>query len=885
MRFTGVIFIFLVISVVFFYRPERTLLQNELPRGDIEVVSEAADTTIKTTTTNCGAKGCTHNPNDLIAPPGSPVSACSPVGLRHLKPGQSLFLPSSDGEIPAIVEHVWDGDIEEKALRGRLTGSDGGLFWIKWKGQSFTGMIQIPGRNLAYEIAGADITSMSLRETTLSSLLCVIPTNGRRTEPGEPVIYGLPRPTNRTFAARSSGDIRTTAIPVLQSRPGTPRVIYLDFDGEVVNDAAWSSSTINAAPARMNNSQITEAWRRVVADFDSFDVNITTVRSDFDNAPTSSRTHVIITATDTAAPGAGGVAYLNSFTGSSSRYCWAFIDDNAKDCAEVISHEVGHTLNLNHDGRISPSEEYYEGHGSGNTGWAPIMGVGYYQSLVQWSKGDYPNANRTNEDDLQIIAGKLPYLADDHGNATSNATAVVGSSIAGRIERTNDVDIFRLELANETYTIDLQPVDYGNLDALLEILNAGGSVIATANLPNEIFASATFTLATPQTVYVRVRGTGKSANGTDFGYPAYSSLGSYTLGGFGNQQQPPSPPGAVSLRIISGSQLEVSWPLVAGASSYEVYRHGTFLLATNTALFVDRHLTPGASYSYQVKSVNAFGASDLSASANITTPAPDAFVMDGAADFSGYLISNPGMVIHAAVRSNRLYVSTWSPGDNGAGSSDHHVLISDVLLGSATTPNPWAKAGLMAIPGNKPYLAGESSGTYAGWANASGTTTLFKGPSNSLQLEGSIDLIANFGAVPATLYLAAVAFATEDNGGINAQAPAGNSNNNLEPGEFLAVPVAAIRDRALDGDYDILSSQRDFVFESIGTDGFGRPQFNGLVIPGLTYSLHRSTNLLTPPSAWPGVVTSSVPAGNFFLNITDPLPVSEKHFYQLRWRR
>ena len=24
--------------------------------------------------------------------------------------------------------------------------------------------------------------------------------------------------------------------------------------------------------------------------------------------------------------------------------------------------------------------------------WAPIMGVGYYQGLVQWSKGEYPGA-------------------------------------------------------------------------------------------------------------------------------------------------------------------------------------------------------------------------------------------------------------------------------------------------------------------------------------------------------------------------------------------------------------------------------------------------------------------------------------------------------------
>ncbi len=49
---------------------------------------------------------------------------------------------------------------------------------------------------------------------------------------------------------------------------------------------------------------------------------------------------------------------------------------NEKYTAEAISHEVGHTLGLSHDGRITPSEGYYAGHGSGDTGWAPIMGVG-----------------------------------------------------------------------------------------------------------------------------------------------------------------------------------------------------------------------------------------------------------------------------------------------------------------------------------------------------------------------------------------------------------------------------------------------------------------------------------------------------------------------------
>ena len=63
-------------------------------------------------------------------------------------------------------------------------------------------------------------------------------------------------------------------------------------------------------------------------------------------------------------------------------------------------NEVGHNLNLNHDGQLVPGSttiEYYNGSGSGETGWAPIMGVGYYRDLTQWSRGEYLNPTRPGE--------------------------------------------------------------------------------------------------------------------------------------------------------------------------------------------------------------------------------------------------------------------------------------------------------------------------------------------------------------------------------------------------------------------------------------------------------------------------------------------------------
>ena len=81
----------------------------------------------------------------------------------------------------------------------------------------------------------------------------------------------------------------------------------------------------------------------------------------------------------------------------------------------TISHEAGHQMGLRHDGLGSQS--YYQGHGV----WGPIMGAPFGKPYVQWSKGEYPNANQP-EDDVVKISGKVGFIADDAGNAYTSAT-------------------------------------------------------------------------------------------------------------------------------------------------------------------------------------------------------------------------------------------------------------------------------------------------------------------------------------------------------------------------------------------------------------------------------------------------------------------------------
>jgi hypothetical protein len=93
---------------------------------------------------------------------------------------------------------------------------------------------------------------------------------------------------------------------------------------------------------------------------------------------------------------------------------WVFsagLGDDEASVAETVSHETGHTFSLDHDGGIGHLD-YYPGHGTGATGWCPIMGDCFSRPLSQWSQGEYPSA-RNQEDDIAIIAARAPLRPDD----------------------------------------------------------------------------------------------------------------------------------------------------------------------------------------------------------------------------------------------------------------------------------------------------------------------------------------------------------------------------------------------------------------------------------------------------------------------------------------
>ncbi|MFN6480292.1 hypothetical protein, partial [Nostoc sp. DedQUE07] len=339
------------------------------------------------------------------------------------------------------------------------------------------------------------------------------------------------------------------------------QTIYLDFDGNITSGTIWNTSerpaniitpafdfdgdTASFSSAELERIQY--IWQRVAEDFSPFNVNVTTqapadindlIKSGSDDTRWGVRVAIGGSSYDWYGERVGGIAKRGSFNWNSDTPAFVFVEnafDDEKDTAELISHEVGHTLGLKHDGQITPAQEYYLGHPTGETGWAPIMGAAYYDELTQWSKGEYASANNT-EDDLQIITTQngFTYRADDCGDtiATAKPLTISSTSVSGSgiIERNTDLDFYSFVTGSGLISLTVNPFSPGpNLDILAELYNSAGTLIASSN-PTDLLSASITANVVAGNYYLKIDGIGKE-DPLATGYTDYGSLGQYFISG------------------------------------------------------------------------------------------------------------------------------------------------------------------------------------------------------------------------------------------------------------------------------------------------------------------------------------------------------------------
>lgn len=395
--------------------------------------------------------------------------------------------------------------------------------FFQFKNGEVTGKITVPEKKIAY-LYSSSHGNVVVKKEKIDKVIC--------TE--------LVKVKSTSNAA--SSNIKANASTYsLESLPGATAVVLLDFNGQNVVGSWWGD--IDAQAPNVLEQDIEGAWKSVSEDFRPFNLNITTSESVYQAAPVDRRMRVIFTPTTTAYPGSGGVAYISTFTvGGELAPCWVFnvgdYGDGGKIMGETASHEIGHTMGLLHDGQDVPNqghEEYYGGQGI----WAPIMGVGYYKQLTQWSIGEYRFATN-HEDDISIMVTQngFGFRSDVQGNTMPTAAPLVvsnGNVLAtlnnGVITNNQDVDFFSFSTTGGLVNLMVsQSPDFPDLDVLATLYNQQGQVVSVSDPDGITAASFTNLTLGRGNYYIAVKGTG-SGDFTNTGYTNYASVGEYSISG------------------------------------------------------------------------------------------------------------------------------------------------------------------------------------------------------------------------------------------------------------------------------------------------------------------------------------------------------------------
>ena len=463
----------------------------------------------------------------------------------------------------------------------------------------------------------------------------------------------------------------------LHSKPGASRVLYVDFDGHELINTVWNTYSgqpvlymlpfdLNGDPSSFTQTElnrIAESWRRVAEDFAAFDIDVTTEEPPFTLDPSTGRIeygpnigHNLVTSErdangyyvyDQSGCSCGGVAYLYAF-GDSYYQPGLTFNRSLGSNALTISHETGHNLGLSHDGTSSTG--YYGGHGSGETSWGPIMGAPFGDSLTTWSRGEYPDANNT-QDDYAVIGNYLPLRTDDHedvmlGAATpllvTNGTDVVsGARVSdppwtnlankGVIEDPNDYDLFSMSVGAGTISLSIDPAmletyegsQGANVDIQARLLDSVGTVLQTSNPDLSVGAYINYEVAVAGDYYLEITGVGRAGTGgTDYGHSEYAAVGQYYINGTVPPQidvtDPPVAPDTVTVTLVGDNSIELAWtdppsPPEADEAGYDVFRSvdgGAFgqiaSLPRDSEFYADNNLGNGT-YSYYLEVYNSAG--------------------------------------------------------------------------------------------------------------------------------------------------------------------------------------------------------------------------------------------------------------------------------------
>jgi hypothetical protein len=443
-------------------------------------------------------------------------------------------------------------------------------------------------------------------------------------------------------------------IPALNSLPGAPAELYLNFGGDTVS--SWlghSNITIpsfategDGAPLTQTDvNTITGIWQIVAENYAPYDINVTTVDPRTLTGYKGGVSQIDIGGNGSWTGGTyGGYSQVGGFSGSSASNPvrgFVFPDNLANGniwyTGEATTHESGHTMGLVHQSTYSGTTEVNEYSTGPGDGTAPIMGNSYYVSRGMWWYGTDDVSSTTYQNDMAVIASNgFPYRPMATGNTIATAAPLTlnGSQVSasGIIESMSQVDQWSFTTDTGTVSLSVAAPSYGNLHPKIELLDSSGNVVSDWQDPDagSVSWSGTLSAGTYELV-IGSHGISSGATSTNYGF----DVGTYSVTGTIN---PPTnlvaaPTGLTLVSSTSGSsaQATLSWTNNATNATDELVERSsnggtTFTqiadLTAGTSSYTDTGLTQGGTYIYRVRAYDASTGKDslYSNSATTTTP-------------------------------------------------------------------------------------------------------------------------------------------------------------------------------------------------------------------------------------------------------------------------